>query len=468
MNIIFEGLKDLLNINIFNSKKRKEIDTNEDETEIEKRDYGKIYRKEAEFYDNLSFSNNSKRQDAMTINMDVVLDKIKEETFKLPLLARSILNVTSKSSDKFFYFTGEDDKKVIKVAKEFNKILKSSNYNPNLFLKEAFQNLVKYSNVFIMPIKDEKNKLIRLRIMPNKGWTVKKRIGTFLCEEFTFEDYYEDGYNNTKSKIFKNKIDIFHYTFNKESDEIFAMPLWCSVIPVIKKYNFLTNNALQSYADQAITRIIYEVGITKSGAIKPTRQDQFDSTKRLLRETDDDLIIDLPVNVNKVDKNFNSPDKLLEVLETQIYAGLYTSKSQLGSTSSGRQDAETQDENTLNITNSFFKEMEFQINRTIIDEICMNLFGSLDDEIEMKFSEGFNLEERREKHAVFLFQGGVITIDEARKMCNKQTKKFEIKNTFQNLYSKTNSEMSGTVENVNNPKNQYTSGTGTTKKTKKN
>lgn len=468
MNIIFEGLKDLLNINIFNSKKRKEIDTNEDETEIEKRDYGKIYRKESEFYDNLSFSNNSKRQDAMTRNMDIVLDKIKEETFKLPLLARSILNVTSKSSDKFFYFTGEDDKKVIKVAKEFNKILKNSNYNPNLFLKEAFQNLVKYSNVFIMPIKDEKNKLIRLRIMPNKGWTVKKRIGTFLCEEFTFEDYYEDGYNNTKSKIFKNKIDIFHYTFNKESDEIFAMPLWCSVIPVIKKYNFLTNNALQSYADQAITRIIYEVGITKSGAIKPTRQDQFDSTKRLLRETDDDLIIDLPVNVNKVDKNFNSPDKLLEVLETQIYAGLYTSKSQLGSTSSGRQDAETQDENTLNITNSFFKEMEFQINRTIIDEICMNLFGSLDDEIEMKFSEGFNLEERREKHAVFLFQGGVITIDEARKMCNKQTKKFEIKNTFQNLYSKTNSEMSGTVENVNNPKNQYTSGTGTTKKTKKN
>ena len=128
MNIIFEGLKDLLNINIFNSKKRKEIYTNEDETEMEKRDYGKIYRKEAEFYDNLSFSNNNKRQDAMTRNMDIVLDKIKEETFKLPLLARSILNITSKSSDKFFYFTGEDDGKVIKVAKEFNKILKTIDF----------------------------------------------------------------------------------------------------------------------------------------------------------------------------------------------------------------------------------------------------------------------------------------------------------------------------------------------------
>ena len=90
MNIIFEGLKDLLNINIFNSKKRKEIYTNENEIEMEKRDYGKIYRKETEFYDNLSFSNSNKRQDAMTRNMDIVLDKIKEETFKLPLLARSI------------------------------------------------------------------------------------------------------------------------------------------------------------------------------------------------------------------------------------------------------------------------------------------------------------------------------------------------------------------------------------------
>ena len=85
MNIIFEGLKDLLNINIFNSKKRKEFNTNETETEIEKRDYGKIYKKEYEFYDNLSFSNSQKRQEAMTRNMDIVLDKIKEETTTRPI-----------------------------------------------------------------------------------------------------------------------------------------------------------------------------------------------------------------------------------------------------------------------------------------------------------------------------------------------------------------------------------------------
>ena len=54
----------------------------------------------------------------------------------------------------------------------------------------------------------------------------------------------------TKIENFKNGVEIFHYTYNKESDEIFAMPIWCSVIPVIQKYNLLMDNALESYADQ--------------------------------------------------------------------------------------------------------------------------------------------------------------------------------------------------------------------------
>ena len=65
---------------------------------------------------------------------------------------------------------------------------------------------------------------------------------------------------------------------------------------------------------------------------------------------------------------------------------------------------------------------------------------------------------------MFLFQGGVITIDEARELCSMD-EKFDIEKTFQKLYEQ--EEMNGNVENVNNPKNQHTGGTGTTKKTKK-
>ena len=83
----------------------------------------------------------------------------------------------------------------------------------------------------------------------------------------------------------------------------------------------------------------------------------------------------------------------------------------------------------------------------------------------MNFYQDFNVQERIEKHAVFLFQGGVIDLDEARRMCTKQ-QNINKQKTFHSLYQ--NSEMDGTVENVNNPKNQHTpAGTGTTKKTNK-
>ena len=406
----------------------------------EKRDYSSIYKSTYIDKDFLSFNIGDKREKAMCYNMDNVLKKIKDEIFKLPLLARAILNITAKASDKPIKFVGSNPEEVKKVATEFNLILKRSNYNPNLFLKEAFQNLVKYSNVFIMPIR--KNSAIdRLKIIQNKGWTVDKKFGNSFCETFILS---EDGYDGFgviyKDRKFKNGVEIFHYT-----------------------YNLLMDNALESYADQRITRIIYELGITKSGQVRQIKTDSYNSAKALLEQTDDDLIFDIPVNINKVEKEFKSPDKLLEALEIQMYAGLYTSKGQLGSTSSGRQDAETQDENTLLITNSFLKELEFQINKTIIHNICLDLF-KVDKDIEIKFTDDFNVKERKEKHAVFLFQGGVITIDEARELCSMD-EKFDIEKTFQKLYEQ--EEMNGNVENVNNPKNQHTGGTGTTKKTKK-
>lgn len=436
----------------------------EERVQNEKRDYASIYRQSKYDFDILSFQSGDKRYQAMCYNMDDVLSRVKNEIFKLPLLSRAILNITAKASDKPIRFIGDNEEEVKQVATEFNLILKRSNYNPNLFLKEAFQNLVKYSNVFVIPIREDKA-IKRIKIIQNKGWTVEKKFGNSFCEEFKL---CEDGYDGNgviyKDKKFTNGVDVFHYTYSKESDEIFAMPIWCSVIPVIQKYNLLMDNALESYADQRITRVIYELGITKSGQVRQVKTDSYNMAKQLLESTDEDLIFDMPVNISKVEKEFKSPDKLLEALEIQIYAGLYTSKGQLGSTSSGRQDAETQDENTLLITNSFLKELEFHINKTIIHNICLDLFGNIDKNIELKFTDDFNIKERKEKHAVFLFQGGVITIDEAREMCSLNKEDFKINQTFQKLYEEV---MSGSVENTNNPKNQHTGGTGTTKKTKK-
>lgn len=406
-----------------------------------------------------SFKENRKR--FMTKNMDQIIEVIKEEYVKQEFLARTISNLTGKISKKKYTFVGTNPKKVKMVNEKFREILKNSNYNENSYFKELLMNFVKFSNNFTMPIYNKDNKLERVLIMQNIGWHVYEKIGTCYAKSFVFEP------EDTGKNIFQNEIDVWHYTFNKESDEIFAMPLWIAVIPTLKKYSYLLSSSIDSYSDQSIERTIYEIGVTKNGTTKPVNPDTYDEIKDLLAHTDDDLIVDTPVNVNTISKHFNSPDKIFEVLEQKIIAGLYTSKGQLGISSSGRQDAETQNENTMITAEDFLNDLELQINQTFIKRICIDLFGGYtgENDIELKFEENFDIKERKEKHATYLFQSGIIDLDETRKMCSLEDNIKKDK-TFFSLYQQT--EMSGTVENTNNPKNQHVpSGTGTTKKTKK-
>lgn len=400
------------------------------------------------------------RKNFMTKNMDELIHIIKEESAKQEYLARTISNITGKISKKQYIFVGNNPEKAKKVSDKFKEILKNSYYNENSFFKELLINFVKYSNNFTIP-KFENNKLSKVIIMQNIGWHVDKKIGTGYAETFLFEP--GDGIK----KKYRNQIDVWHYTFNKESDEIFAMPMWMPVIPTLKKYSYLLSSTIDSYSDQSIDRIIYEIGITPNGNVRPVKPQTHDDIVNLLANTDDDLIVDSPVNANVVTKHFTSPDKILECLKQQIVAGLFSSEGQLGISNTGRQDAETQNENTMITAEDFLNDLELQINQTFIRRICIDLFGNYsgDNDVELKFVDNFDLKERKEKHAVYLFQSGIIDLEEARKACYFE-KDINSKKTFFELYQQ--KEMQGQVESTNNPRNQHApSGTGTTKKTKK-
>lgn len=449
--------------NVFNSdKKNNEIIEHNEELTNQKKMltsvHGKYESLESLFEGSTEY--NSKRKYYMTKNMDQLIDKMKKEVNSQPLLTRTIANITGKISNTKYAFVGLNKDKVKKVETKFAEILKNSNYNDKVFLKTLLLNLVKYSNSFLLPFRNKEQKLETVLIVQNIGWHVFESIGTCYCKKFDFEPA------GSNLKRYENQKDVWHYTYNKESDEIFAMPIWIPVLPFLKKYNYLLSSSIDSYSDQSIQRTIYEIGVTKGGQVKKVNVDTHDRITQLLRDTDDDIIVDTPVNANVVGKTFTSPDKILDVLENQIVAGLFTSKGQLGSTSSGRQDAETQDANTLIIAEDFLHELEVQLNQSLVKHICVDLFGDYleENEVQLKFENSFDLKERQEKHAVYLFQSGITDLDETRKSCGLE-KEIDKKKTFFELYQQ--KEMQGQVESTNNPKNQHTSGTGTTKKTKK-
>lgn len=448
---------------MFNSdKKNNMVDEHIEDLANQKKMLASVHGKYETFNNLFDYSKdyNSKRKNYMTKNMDELINMIKKEVNSQPLLTRTIANITGKISNTNYSFKGLNIKKVKEVETKFAEIIKNSNYNDKVFFKTLLLNLVKYSNSFLIPFKDKEEKLQTILIVQNVGWHVFESIGTCYCKKFDFEP------PSTVGKRYENQKNVWHYTYNRESDEIFAMPIWIPVLPFLKKYNYLLSSSIDSYSDQSIQRTIYEVGVTKNGTVRKVNVDTHDKITQLLRDTDDDIIVDTPVNANVVGKTFTSPDKILDVLENQIVAGLFTSKGQLGSTSSGRQDAETQDANTLIIAEDFLHELEVQLNQTLIKHICIDLFGNYlgENEVELKFENSFDLKERQEKHAVYLFQSGVTDLTETRKTCGLE-KELEKSKTFFELYQQ--KEMQGQVESTNNPKNQHTNGTGTTKKTKK-
>lgn len=397
--------------------------------------------------------------------MDELIEKLKTSFSVEPMLNRVIQNISQQVSNTNYHFThkNNDYKKIKMVEERFKDILKNSYYNDKTFFKEHILNLIKYSNSFSIPIRNQKTKeLERIIIVQNKGWEVKSAFGTTIAKEFIFKPNGSNG-NFT---VYQNEKDIWHYKFNKESDEIFGMPLWVSVIPYLNIYSNILKISARSYAEQSNTRTIYSLGVGKNGSKENIKPETFDQLRRVLSAApNEDLVVDFPILTEKIRNEYNSPEKLINALEMQIIAGLYTSKSQLGSSGAGRQDAETQQENTNSIIKDFKAVLQNSINNTIIREICKDLFGDFNgnNEVTLEFKNDFNESERQEKHATYLFQGGVIGLKECRNMCGL-TKPLNKQDTFSYIYGK--NQMDGTVENTNNPTNQY--GTNqTTKKTKK-
>lgn len=432
----------------------------------------KTIENESLFYTNCK---EAKRQKFMCENMDELLEQIKTEITTQPLLARVIRNISKgvlKNGYSFYCVNQRDTVIEKEIKKKFDEVIYNSGYEETEFLQEILTDLIKYSNVFVKPIRDDKTKKLSAVLhMQNKGFTVEESIGTGIATKYKFErkSSVSLSYTVGESKAVKRfaaPYDIWHCAFGKETDEIFGMPIWVSVIPILKKYNYLISSSIDSYSDQSIEQTIYRVGLTKNGMVKPVTPESFRSLKGQLQSNDgEDIITDVPVDPVTITKSYTSPDKILDILTLQVIAGLFTSESQLGKSGAGRQDSETQQTNTDGIVSEFQKALENFLNRTIVKELSKDLYGVKNNSnpVKIKFNNPFNDTERIDKHAVFKFQAGVIDLKEARVECGYLEEINSSKTNYE-LYQK--KEVDGAVSSANNPSNQHTTKTTTKKSTR--
>ena len=376
-------------------------------------------------------------------------------------IARASKNFLQKSLKTGFYFDGFDDNFALKINEKFEDLILRSGYTVRGFLRECLKNYIDFSNVYIYKSYSYDNKknefLNQVLVMPSVGWTISKVIGTKVIE-WKFE-------SGSEMKTFSNE-EIIHLTFNRENHEVFGTPFMMPTLEDVQILRELDAVAVEDYFDSIIKKTLVKVG-DKS---MPATENQLNAAKKTMQDASDqnDIVISGICDVTVLQPSYVNPDVVLKVSKERVMSGLQSSSTQMGITgSAGRQDADTQNSNTSVSVEDFQENLEDALTPTLIRELIIEETGkelTAKTNVQFKFLQTFDEQERKEKHYTHLFVQGMIDLDEARNSTGRNPKTININRTYTKLYS---SEPNGSAENASNPTNQHGS-TGTTKKSVKN
>ncbi|MGL5752154.1 MAG: hypothetical protein ACRCXT_16595 [Paraclostridium sp.] len=389
------------------------------------------------------------------IDLDDLVNKISRAKKTDGYIARTSNSILQKSLKMGWFFESSKHENCKLVEKRFNDLMLLSGYNPRSFIRETLKNLIDYSNVFIVREYMD-NKLTSLTILPSIGWTPNKISGN-LVTEWSFE------YGETV-KTFTNK-EVIHLYYNKETHEVFGVPFMSSVLEDIQLLRDLESNSIEDYYKYLNKKTVFLVGNDKV----PASEKEIREIKNLLNSLEDneDLVLSGRVKVEIIEPKYIPPDFLVNSMKERSLAGLLSSKSQMGSGGSGRQDADTQETRETITVEDFQENLEDQLNNSIFREICLELFNEYNSDLGVffKFRRSQNEYERTNNHFLNLYHGGAISFNELRNKIQMNYQDFNEEESFE-AYKNRALEVTLQLESKYNPK--PTNGSTTVSKPKNN
>lgn len=379
---------------------------------------------------------------------------------------RPLWNLQHKmvADDFSFYIKNKDDKKAdikIKLMKDyFTAILNNSGYTTEAFFDELSHN-IHYSNIFIHKKNDYVRGItLKLTIMPFDSWFPLKMNGLSVTEW-----RFKPSRNNPKFAYslghrdfsFKN---IIHLTFNKDTQDIYGVPLLKSALDDTSLLRELENADAANYIDSTNRKPIIFVGDKEKGA----QQTELESVENYIAKLSPDKV---PVISKRAEFSYYGPDRIeggniQERFKERLISSTGGSKTSFGSSVAGRQSAEADTDSDDKTVQSLQQKLSNQLNQKIFMQLNYELFGELTEHemVFIKAKENFNTLERKEKHHSLLWTSGAIDKEEYEKRMNF---KLDEKKVYPNLVGSSNN---GMLSNLSNPTNQYGK-TGTSKKSKK-
>ena len=400
-------------------------------------------------------------------------DETPDENTKLQMIAKKTEGYVFRALSDFQYkmlindyiFTTQNKNAINEAKAEllwsyFSQILLNSSYIFETFMEEILKNFF-HGNVYVQR-KYKESYVSKLLVMPSIGWKELETVGSTVTK-FSYTDPNKNAIKNTSnsSKVLTHR-EVYHLKFNHETHESFGTPLLLPILDDVSSVREAENFDLENFLDASKSTHYTRVGEPNAPGTKLDIDDIINYYART--KAGDHMVINGKARIETLSTPRIDGASIIGNYKNRIFVGSGASKSAMGDSSLGRQTADTENENTNSSVSTFQNQICNQLNNTLFLELNKLLFPNekdLKNFVFLKPNDPFDILERKEKHAVFLWQGAGIDQANFEKRIGV---KLDIKKTYPKLFEAPAN--TGSISQLSSPANQHTKKTSS-KKSKK-
>lgn len=382
-----------------------------------------------------------------------------------------------------FDFVGDNDRAVTYVKKRFHEMSIITKKPTLLFFEELTRELVAHSNAFIYK---KRSSTIQSGKKTNQYGKILDPIAFFILlktsnvyietNEYDLIDYYIydiPKYDN-KAPFFKyinieqqtvklEPYDIVHFYYNKKPGSFYGKPNISAVLDDARSLRRMEENVEILVFQHTIPLIHCAIGTDTTPADKTEVDTAAVEFANML--TEGMITTSHRHKIEVLGKNSDGLDVIpyLEYFKCRMLAGVGQSKASLGETGdSTKASAQVFTDALTDMANRYKKDIQaFVENQLIYDLLLEGGFNPFLVSVKLFIPEiNLSLKYKEEYQTMQLFQGGVISEDEARKklgykpLTNDQRKKMYYKLTRK--ATTTAASNSAEIDAQLNPTNQHT------------
>lgn len=335
------------------------------------------------------------------------------------------------------------------------------------FFRYVAEDLVKYSNVFLVKKRVAPDKMSQTKGVSIQGLDGKKPVGAYfrlppstmevkVDENGTIKKYRQ---KTSENEVEFNPEEIIHIKYKKPPGKFFGVPFMVAVIDDVKLLRQLEENVSKLVYRHLYPLFVYQVGLAEEGY--ESEKGEVQETQEKINEMPVDGGIVLPerhkIELLSAQSNINA-EEYLDYFQKRVFTGLGVSETLMGRAStSNRSTAENQSAEMRDKAKALQVVMQDFINHFIIRELLME--GGFDpvlntkDKAEFVFNEiDTDLKIKRENHAIYQFEHNAVTHEEMRQMLGRDPVEDESR-LWGNMFDTTASEAD--TNNRSNPQNQH-------------